>query len=53
MHQKYIFFLSFIRNYMFWSSHSTIIMVLDIKEYSELQYVYPSRIQFLKCAIQF
>ena len=33
--------------------HSIIICVLDIKEYNELQCVYPSKIQFLKCVIQF
>ena len=32
--------------------HSTMIRVLDIKEYSELQCVYSSKIQFLKCVIQ-
>ena len=33
--------------------HSTIIRVLDVKEYSKLQRVHPSRIQFLKCVMQF
>ena len=46
------FFLSFICTYMFrWSFDH--IRLFDIKEYNELQYVYPSKIQFLKCAIQF
>ena len=53
MHQYYVPFLSFICTYMFRSSYPTIIRVLDIKEYSWLQCVYPSKMQFLKYVIQF
>jgi hypothetical protein len=48
----YLFFShSFVPTYF--CRHSTVIRVLDVKEYNELQYVYPSKIHFLKCVNQF
>jgi hypothetical protein len=53
MHHYYICFLSFSRTHMFRSSHSTIIRVLDIKEYNKSQSAYPSKKQFLKSVMLF
>jgi hypothetical protein len=49
--QQYIFFLSYILTYMFRWFHSTIVSVLDFKEYNKLQRVHPSKVHFLKCVM--
>ena len=48
-----VYFLSHLFASTCFGCHSIVIRVLDIKKCNKLQRVYPFKVQFLKCVIQF